>query len=306
MTFMPRRYVHAVAHSFRLDTAPLLTTRSLRGPQVSVAHIACGPAQFGVTETIPPEDTFVVAINLTEVHYYELWSKGHPFIVGGFVQNSMRIGNLKGKFHAHILHPLESVAFEIPRASLESLADEEDIRRVAGLSCPHNIVDPTMASIVRALLPALIKPQEASAIFVDHVIFAALTHLVQRYGDGISDSATMTRSALSRAQIRHAKEMLEGNLKGNLLVADLAKECGVSRQYFIKTFREMVGCPPHQWLQWRRVDRAKKMLRIPTVPISEIAVECGFADQSHLTRVFSALTGATPAVWRRQNSRFQG
>jgi AraC family transcriptional regulator len=50
------------------------------------------------------------------------------------------------------------------------------------------------------------------------------------------------------------------------------------------------------------VKRAKESLRGSNLPIVEIAVACGFADQSHLTRVFSKALGISPAAWRRQRS----
>ena len=303
---MHRRHIHAVAHCFGLDTAPLLTTRSLSGPQISAARIVCGPEQFGVMEPTPPEDTFVAAISLIAVPYYELWSRGRPLMKGGFVQNSMRIGNLASQNQGRVSHPIDSVIFEIPRVSLESLAEEGDVRRVANLSCPHGTIDPTMVSVAGQLLSAFARPQEANRIFVDHIMVAGVAHLIERYGDKVSAAATLGRGSLTPAQLRRAQEMLAGNLQGDVLVADLAKACGVSRQYFIKAFKQMVGFPPHQWLQWRRVDRAKDMLRNAGVPISEIALACGFADQSHLTRVFTALTGATPALWRRQHAKSQG
>jgi transcriptional regulator GlxA family with amidase domain len=49
----------------------------------------------------------------------------------------------------------------------------------------------------------------------------------------------------------------------------------------------------------RRVDRAKDLMRATGTPLAEIAFACGFADQSHFTRMFSQATGMTPREWRR-------
>jgi AraC-like DNA-binding protein len=56
---------------------------------------------------------------------------------------------------------------------------------------------------------------------------------------------------------------------------------------------------PHAWLLQCRVDAAKSMLRDRRLPLSEVALGCGFADQSHFTRVFSRLVGVSPGLWRR-------
>jgi AraC family transcriptional regulator len=58
--------------------------------------------------------------------------------------------------------------------------------------------------------------------------------------------------------------------------------------------------PPHRWLLMQRVKRAKELLRGTRTPIAEIAVTYGFADQSHLTRVFSKVFRVSPGAWRRQ------
>jgi AraC-like DNA-binding protein len=59
--------------------------------------------------------------------------------------------------------------------------------------------------------------------------------------------------------------------------------------------------PPHQWLLRRRVDKARQLLHDPSAALADVALACGFADQSHLTRVFTRLTGTGPNAWRRAN-----
>jgi AraC-like DNA-binding protein len=56
---------------------------------------------------------------------------------------------------------------------------------------------------------------------------------------------------------------------------------------------------PHQWLLKCRVDLAKDLLSNRKLLLSDIALACGFADQSHFTRVFARMTGASPGAWRR-------
>ena len=298
------RYGNPVAHSLGLKTAPLLTTRSLPGQQMSATHIICGPEQIGMSARVPREDTFHVSISLTDMPIHEVWSKGRPLISEGWAENSMRIVNLEGDIAARIFYPHEGIGLDIPRASLDGFTDESGGRRAANLSCPPGTKDLTVAHLVRALLPAFARPQEATALFIDYTMLAVCSHLVQRHGGGILHSAAMTRGGLTPAQTTRAKELLANNLRADLCVADIAKECGVSRQHFIKAFKMTVGCTPHQWLQQQRVNLVKDLLGNTRMPISEIALKAGFADQSHLTRVFGALVGGPPAVWRRQYSKF--
>jgi transcriptional regulator GlxA family with amidase domain len=57
--------------------------------------------------------------------------------------------------------------------------------------------------------------------------------------------------------------------------------------------------PPYRWLRAVRVERAKDLLFNSSLSLSQIAYECGFSDQSHLTRVFSDSIGITPGAWRK-------
>ena len=57
--------------------------------------------------------------------------------------------------------------------------------------------------------------------------------------------------------------------------------------------------PPHQWQTKTRVERAKQLLLKNDASLTAIAVETGFSDQAHFTRVFRKVVGTTPAQWRR-------
>ena len=88
---------------------------------------------------------------------------------------------------------------------------------------------------------------------------------------------------------------------GDVTIVDLARQCGLSAGYFVSAFKRSTGVTPHRWLTHRRVDSAKRLLNDRDVPVAQIAVACGFANQSHFTRVFRAVTGCTPAAWRRRS-----
>ncbi len=60
-----------------------------------------------------------------------------------------------------------------------------------------------------------------------------------------------------------------------------------------------MGVAPHRSLLNRRVELAKDLLRSRASSLSEIALRCGFADQSHFTRVFTRRAGVSPGAWRR-------
>jgi AraC-like DNA-binding protein len=67
----------------------------------------------------------------------------------------------------------------------------------------------------------------------------------------------------------------------------------------MRAFRESFGCPPHAYLMRRRMECAQGLMLTTNTPLGQIALECGLADQSHLSRLFHKFVGETPAAWRR-------
>lgn len=109
-----------------------------------------------------------------------------------------------------------------------------------------------------------------------------------------------TGRGLAPWQVELAVRLLLRDLGADLPVEDLARLCGLSRSYFTRAFKVSMGTTPHRWLVRQRVRRAAEMLERTNESISFIAVSCGFSDQSHLTRMFHATVGSSPAAWRRQ------
>jgi AraC-like DNA-binding protein len=108
---------------------------------------------------------------------------------------------------------------------------------------------------------------------------------------------------LASWQERRAKELLRADLSGDICLQELASACRLSSSHFSQAFKQTVGCPPHQWLLHQRVEQAKNLILNTKLPLCEIALATGFADQSHFTRVFSQRVKASPAAWRRAQGR---
>jgi len=94
---------------------------------------------------------------------------------------------------------------------------------------------------------------------------------------------------------RRVKEFLNAHLSGRILLTDLARTCDLSVRQFTRAFRQTTGIAPHQWLLRQRIEKAKDLLQ-GVQPLSTVASACGFADQSHFTRVFTPAVGMTPVA----------
>jgi len=142
-----------------------------------------------------------------------------------------------------------------------------------------------------------IFPEEKDSLFADYIALSFHEHVVRTYGDGVM--LKTWKGALSRRRLRIVMELMTEHLGDPLSIEEMASHIDVAPSYFIKAFREATGEPPHRWLMRKRIERAKSLLRSSEVTISDVSVICGFADQSHFTRVFRQIEGTTPHVWRR-------
>ncbi len=266
---------------------------------MTVSRLAIGVDRIGMTAQVPPEDSFVVAVYQSPVEYHELWSRGRPVLKMGYAPHSMRIVNLQDEYSAKIACPHESLGFYIPRSALNDFSEDAGGQRIAHLSCDAGVVDPVVKGLATSLASAFAYPSTVNSLFVDHLCLAMCAHLANAYG-GFGQRDMGLSGGMPSKVLERAKDFMAAHCADETSLADVARVCGLSRGYFSTAFKASTGLTPHQWRQRYRIDKARSMLIDSAVEIAEIAMICGFADQSHLTRVFVRLMGISPGNLRRQ------
>lgn len=119
-------------------------------------------------------------------------------------------------------------------------------------------------------------------------------------------SAPKISGSLAQWQLVRALELFETNFDRPIRLGDVADAVRMSKSHFARAFSGSVGEPPARKLRRYRVKRAHEMMVSTSKSLSEIALDCGFADQSHFTKTFSRMIGLTPATWRRTFSKGPG
>jgi AraC family transcriptional regulator len=109
---------------------------------------------------------------------------------------------------------------------------------------------------------------------------------------------TYFRGGLPPRVVRRLREHIDGNIDQRISVEALAKLANLSVCYFVRAFKQSVGVTPHDYLIRRRVERTMKLLSDTDMPLSEIALAAGFADQSHCARRFRQHVGMSPRDYR--------
>ncbi len=97
------------------------------------------------------------------------------------------------------------------------------------------------------------------------------------------------------ASMVNVRDMLAAEAVNPPSLQALAAPLGLSRYQLLRRFTEVYGLPPHAWVRTYRLERARALMAKGT-PLAAIAAECGFADQSHMTRAFRALLGYSPGA----------
>ena len=103
---------------------------------------------------------------------------------------------------------------------------------------------------------------------------------------------------IQQQRIKRIQDYLRAHMDENPTTTDLAHAAQISPSHLIRLFGEATGLTPRRYLFELRIERAKELLSTTQMPISEIALEVGFFDQSHLNRVFKRIHGVTPGLYR--------
>jgi AraC family transcriptional regulator len=119
-------------------------------------------------------------------------------------------------------------------------------------------------------------------------------------------SDTLRPGSLARWQTKRTLAYIEANLGSKMAISDLADVVAFSKSHFSRAFKRSLGLSPMAYVTSRRVERAKLMMTSSREQLTEIALACGFADQSHLNRSFRRLVGVSPGFWRRNNAEMVG
>ena len=290
-----------VALAVGLPDAPVLTTRAARGTGMAFLELNCERRNAGITQAVR-EDAFLIALQMKKSPDFDLYADGRLILPNGFDAGDVGIYDLRTNLAADLRDPFHAVDLYLPLKALVAMGDDGDIprhiqelRHTPGAS----VRDPVARDLLLSMRPALAaRPEETPELFVDHVALALSIHVARRYGD-VAALPLQWGGGLAPWQERRAKELLDAHIGGGVTLDVLARACELSNRHFTRAFRQSTGMAAQQWLQYRRTEKAKQLLEKSAASLSSIALDCGFADQSHFTRTFSRVVGVTPGTWRR-------
>ncbi|WP_375783492.1 helix-turn-helix domain-containing protein [Bradyrhizobium sp. Pha-3] len=288
-----------LSRRFRIERPATLLARNSSKARVVFSRMRSNHPMRGRSLAASPQEAFAFHVPLSVPFFSNLWTAGRRREVPDWRLGHAQLVDLGDGPVVSLDTPFDSIRFGITQVALDEMANEAGIPRVRGLYAPNfGARDPIMYGLAQALAGAMEQPGEGTAMFADCIALAFFAHIVRAYGS-IPIGGRNARGGLAAWQLKRARDLLNVNLAHDPSIEEIAHECGLSSSYFARAFKRSTGVPPSRWLTKMRVERAKELLKDPRCELAEIALQCGFVDQSHFTRVFSKSEGYSPGRWRR-------
>jgi AraC family transcriptional regulator len=159
-------------------------------------------------------------------------------------------------------------------------------------------VDPLIYQIGLSLKADIEAGYPTGKIFGESAATMLAARLLQQHSVRTPKLAS-DEDGLSSYTLRRVLDYIRSHLSQDLSIIDLAQVAGMSPYYFLRMFKKSMHVTPRQYIIQTRIDRAKELLRSRELSIADIALQCGFTNQSHFTNIFRQLTETTPKAYRR-------
>jgi AraC family transcriptional regulator len=177
-------------------------------------------------------------------------------------------------------------------------ADPEAARAGAQL-IPRLFFDDPVIRQTALKLEALIEAGPSGSRLYAEALGIVLAHELRRLNGGTVQAEPSLRGGLAGWQRRSVVQYIEEKMSENISLAELAGLARLSVFHFSRAFKQSFGVPPHRYHTSRRIERAKVLLAMPHLSVTEIALDMGFSDTSAFTAAFRRLVGRTPTDYRR-------
>jgi len=156
------------------------------------------------------------------------------------------------------------------------------------------IEDPQLAQQLRLIFTQI--EVNSSKLLMETLFYATLINLTLRH----SSTANIPKDISgSKRKLLLAKEFLDSYPEEDISLAQLATIAGLSQFHFIRQFKKHFDLTPHGYQIQVRLKKAKTLLKLAVKP-SQVAIDCGFHDQSHFTHHFKRALGTTPSRFQKQ------
>jgi AraC family transcriptional regulator len=158
---------------------------------------------------------------------------------------------------------------------------------------PHNLDDPLLKQIARALSEDISSGRIAHKMYAESLLVACVVHLASSYGFH-GRKIFAPKGKLSSGQLKQVIDHVRASIHYTLTMAQLASCVHLSPFHFSRLFRQTVGVSPYQFVLQMKIELAQKLIRENSGSLSDVAYALNFTDQAHFSNAFKKITGVCP------------
>jgi AraC family transcriptional regulator len=158
------------------------------------------------------------------------------------------------------------------------------------------IPDPLIYQFCQVLISEIKSGELCCHLYVEHLIAALSIYLIRQYS--AKNQSLRDPNGLSKSKLQQAISYINEHLTEDLSLKDISNVVGMSPFYFTNLFKQSTGMTAYQYVIYRRIERAKQLLRKQELSIAEVSEQVGFKSQSHFSNIFRKHTNKTPKMYQ--------
>ncbi len=196
-------------------------------------------------------------------------------------------------------HQARRILLELNMGSAFCRSLFNDDLAATGLRPTMHFEDRALAPVLREMVREISAGCPNGALFAESLSIGVAVHLGRTRG---IRPVQAERGKLSAGQAARLIELIQSEMASDLSLSIMSAVVGLSKPHFVRLFRNTMGMSPHRYVVLQRIERARQLVSSFDVPLVDIALDVGFASQSHMTRIFRDVIGVTPGDLRKQLS----
>ena len=145
----------------------------------------------------------------------------------------------------------------------------------------------------------LLNNNYGGTLYGESLALAFSLYLLEQYSDRPTP-LPRPKGKLSSLQLKEVIEYIHAYLASELSLRGLATQLNLSPFHFARLFKKSLGLSPHKYVLQNRIERAKKLITVSSnIPLSDIALQAGFYDQTHFGKAFKKYVGVSPKAFSK-------
>jgi AraC family transcriptional regulator len=253
------------------------------GPQIAVSRWIAPRGKPRTESATMPDHCHVVALALRDT-WMSLSTPSKQLFEGAMPPGTIIVGAPGQQLHVRVTPPFDFLHVYVDNRFLEKdLVAVRDVK-------PFR--DALAVELGRSLLS-----EDVHRFQPDYARVVATTIAMRAMGNRPVKARC---GGLPKWRMQRLEQYLADNIDKRISLDDMAVTAGLSKMHFAAQFRAATGFRPHEYLLFKRIERAKAMLAAGQMSLVDVAFSTGFNAQAHFSTVFKRFTGKSPARWKQE------